>query len=138
MTRGAELNNPMNVMENRTCWVGQVKPTTDPEGRLAQFIDMPHGIRAGAKIFFNYATLENLKTVRLMISRWAPPTENPTDDYIGFIASGLGVGPSDIIDLHNTNTMFKLCKLVIHFEQGSDVCADAEIAGGIALMAEAV
>jgi hypothetical protein len=133
MTRGMTLNNPCNVMETRTVWQGQIKPTSDTERRLAQFVDIPHGIRAAARIFYNYAHLENLKTVRLMISRWAPENENPTGDYIKFVADGLGVGPDDILNVHNTNTLFSLIKLIIRFEQGGNVCVDSDIAAGISM-----
>ena len=67
----------------------------------------------------NYKVLYNCDTVRKIVSRFAPPNENPTDNYLETVAHGVGVKPDDKIDVSNPNTMFALVKAMTKFETGS-------------------
>lgn len=83
MTRGLRNNNPLNIRRTPTKWKGQSNTQTDPE--FVQFRSMPWGIRAAFCLLQTYATKHGLRSVRQIINRWAPPTENNTKGYISHV-----------------------------------------------------
>lgn len=104
--RAVRNNNPGNIVaDSRNPWQGQV----GTDGRFAVFATPADGDRAHAKLLSNYQNLHGANTVRSVISRWAPPSENNTDAYVGRMSSDLGIGPDDPIDLNDpaTNEAFR-------------------------------
>lgn len=80
MTRGLRNNNPGNIRKDGTHWKGEVEPSRD--AAFKQFESMAWGYRAMFKCLNTYSRKYGLDTIRKMISRWAPPSENDTDAYI--------------------------------------------------------
>ncbi len=74
------------------------------------------GTRAGFKNLANYFSRDGLDTVREIISKWAPTSENPTSSYIAFVAGQLGVSPDQGLryDVHSRS----LIKAMTRFEAG--------------------
>ena len=75
VARGIRNNNPGNIRKGIK-WLGRVEPGKDAS--FVEFQSMPYGIRA------LYVDLINkhkggLRTVRDIIYRYAPPSENLTD-----------------------------------------------------------
>src|SRR5690606_13386896 len=60
-----------------------------------------------------------LKTVRGIIGRLAPPGENPTEAYVLRVARDLGVSPEQTIRVQDWQTMRKLC-LAIAAHEGAN------------------
>ena len=89
--RGIRNNNPGNIEANGTSWQGM----TGDDGRFAIFSEPFYGIRALARILKTYRDKYNLVTVRQIINRWAPATENNTGAYISSVAGRLGVSADD-------------------------------------------
>jgi len=89
--RGIRNNNPMNLRRTRDQWLGLATQQTDPE--YFQFIDLPHGLRAGGRVLLTYAERYGLRTVGGIVARYAPEHENPTDAYIDNVARDLNVRP---------------------------------------------
>ena len=85
--RGIRNNNPGNIKHGDT-WKGEVKST---DKTFEQFKDAEHGIRAIGVLLRTYNTKYNLDTVDSIISRWAPKSENQTQNYINFVSKQLGV-----------------------------------------------
>lgn len=79
MTRGLRNNNPGNIRKDGTHWKGEVEPSRD--AAFKQFESMAWGYRAMFKCLNTYSRKYGLDTIRKMISRWAPPSENDTDPY---------------------------------------------------------
>lgn len=94
--RGIRNNNPGNIRHSSTKWVGEVKGS-DPSFKT--FSSPAFGIRAMAKLLGNYQRFYGLNTIRKMISRWAPPSENDTAAYIAHVVKGSGIGPDDEVTL---------------------------------------
>lgn len=88
--RGIRNNNPGNIRHSKTTWVGEVD---GHDASFKTFSKPVYGIRAMAKLLGNYIRLHGLKTIRQMISRWAPPNENDTDAYVAHVAKGAGIDP---------------------------------------------
>ena len=94
MTRGIRNNNPLNIRHSADQWQGARAQQTDPS--FVQFESMVYGYRAAWKVletYWNHFTGHGLAfNVRTIISRWAPPKENDTENYIRtvLLISGLG------------------------------------------------
>ena len=127
LTRGVRNNNPGNVRIGAP-WDGLAPHQTDPA--FCQFIDAEHGIRAIAKILMSYQDIHGLHTVRGMIGRWAPLTENDTRGYAQFVAGHCGVGLDDAVSIHNLAFAAKMIPAMIAMEcAGYQYPADVVIRG---------
>ena len=83
--RGLRNNNPLNIRKNnKTNWIGQCNKQEDRA--FVQFRSMPYGYRAAFKVLQNYRVLYGCMNLRQFIQRWAPPSENHTDEYVKSVA----------------------------------------------------
>lgn len=106
-------NNPTNMRYLRTsAFDGQ----TGNDGGYGVYRDVLSGTRAGFKNLQNYFSRDGLDTVREIVSKWAPSSENPTSSYITFVAGQLGVSPDQGLryDVHARS----LIKAMSRFEAG--------------------
>ena len=129
--RGIRNNNPGNIRYDGTRWQGLAEPPTD--GAFCRFVDAEHGIRAVARILTVYYERHGLATVRGIVNRWAPPTENDTDAYVAHVAKRIGVGPDDVIDPRESSVIRVLVAAIILHENGVQPYDDDVIRSGIAM-----
>ena len=94
-TRGLRNNNVGNIKETGTTWKGQIKPTGDKP--FAQFQNPVWGVRAMIIIVKRTYRNLGLKTIRQIVSRYAPPIENLTESYINSVSRQTGIDPDRII-----------------------------------------
>jgi hypothetical protein len=80
IVRGLRNNNPLNIIKSNTIWLGQTNCTS--ESTFCTFSSMQYGFRAALKLLKNYYCVHHLRTIRDIVSRWAPETENKTEAYI--------------------------------------------------------
>lgn len=81
--RGLRNNNPLNIRRGGNKWLGEVDSINGVhDGYFCQFKSMEYGYRAAIRIFFTYQSKYGCKTIRKIITRWAPPIENNTKAYI--------------------------------------------------------
>lgn len=93
-TRGVRNNNPLNIRHNpRNRWQGLSANQTDHA--FCHFDSMVYGVRAAMKLLRNYAIQLHHCTINDYITRWAPPSENNTQNYIDFICKQIDY-PSNI------------------------------------------
>lgn len=107
LPRGYHNNNPLNIRISGQGWQGKITPNTD--GAFEQFIDMAHGYRAALITLRTYINKYGLNTVRKMIGRWAPPSENNTESYITNVCKNSGLTADEII---TANDQDKLARMV--------------------------
>ena len=88
------------------------------------------GIRAMARILQNYQDRHGLRTVREMINRWAPPSENDTDSYVRSVARRTGIDPD--VPINVRTEMFPLVSAIIVHENGQNPYDSQIIGEGIA------
>lgn len=117
-TRGIRNNNPLNIRHGSN-WKGLRKPQTDKA--FCQFESMEFGIRAGLKLIRNYITGWNgtrakICSVNAIISRWAPPSENNTQNYIRFVCQKSGLHPLQVLSPQDKNSIFALVKAMCQIE----------------------
>ena len=127
-SRGIRNNNPGNIRKGET-WLGLSQFQTDAS--FATFVSPEYGIRALARILSNYQSVYGLYTVRDIINRYAPPSENSTTDYVKFVSDYLGVLPTQVINVHNV--MPKLIEAITIQENGSNPYTAQQINTGVSL-----
>lgn len=130
MSRGLRNNNPGNIRNSSTVWIGEVTPSKDKS--FKQFKSMAYGYRAAIKLLQNYRKLHNCQTVSDFIKRWAPPSENNTSGYISRVCSEMQVPNTYIPDIEDKNTMCAFTAAISLVENGvpaimEDVCAGWEL-----------
>ena len=80
---GIRNNNPLNIRRGKTLWKGEIRPPQPPlGGAFCQFESMEWGIRAAFCLLRTYVRKYRLNCIADIISRWAPPSENDTSQYI--------------------------------------------------------
>src|SRR3569832_207317 len=82
-TRGLRNNNPGNIRKTATDWRGEV---VGSDSAFETFATPEAGIRALAVLLRNYQRKYGLRTVRAIITRYAPPSENNTESYVSAVA----------------------------------------------------
>lgn len=126
--RGIRNHNPGNIMKGDKPWQGEVQGA---DSRYASFSSPEAGIRAMGKNLLTYQNKYALNTLKGIISRWAPASENDTAAYIATVAKAVGVKPDAPIDLHDATTLGKLTRAMIQVENGKQPYSDAQISAGI-------
>lgn len=115
LPRGLRLNNPGNLRISGDVWVGEVT-TTDKS--FKQFRSIKYGYRAMIKLLQNYSRLFGCRTLRQMINRYAPPSENHTDNYLKVISSRTGVLPDATVAINNQDEMCRIVAAMSFVENG--------------------
>ena len=113
--RGLRNNNPLNIRRSADRWVGARKEQTDKT--FVQFESMAYGYRAAWKVLQSYYERFRVQgrafTVRNIISRWAPPTENDTEAYIRCVLTLSGIGGKEhLLPPENVAGYGNLCRLM--------------------------
>ncbi|MCK5603823.1 structural protein [Candidatus Pacearchaeota archaeon] len=111
----ASLHNPGNICKGSN-WVGMAE--IQPEGRFVKFKNSEFGYRAMGKLMLIYNEKHRLGSLTQIINRYAPPFENPTQNYIDFVAKETGFTTWSYINVHNEEVLFLLVKAMAKFEQG--------------------
>ena len=127
--RGIRNNNPGNI-EHGQNWLGMANVQTDE--RYITFEAPEYGIRAMARILRTYRERHGLVTVNGIIHRWAPPVENPTTDYVKFVAGKVGVEAHETLHFSD-DQVADLITAIIRFENGKQPYGRETIIAGINL-----
>lgn len=104
--RGIRNNNPLNIRIGNT-WLGERDNPTDKE--FEEFVSMEYGLRAAFVILRRYIRRYHKNTVTMIVSTWAPASENNTLRYIDTVCARTGLAPDQPIAYEDKETM---CKLV--------------------------
>jgi hypothetical protein len=115
--RDLRNNNPGNIERNATKWQGMADDQSSDK-RFVVFKSPQFGIRAMARILLTYEQRYGCDTIRKIISRWAPPSENNTAVYVAEVAAACGVKPDDVIDIDTVVVMLPLVRAIIRKESG--------------------
>jgi hypothetical protein len=124
--RGLRNNNPGNIERNGTKWLGMAPEQTDP--RFVVFVHPSYGVRALGRILRTYER-RGLVTVRDIIGRWAPSTENDTSAYAAAVARALGVTPGERINV--SARLPELAAAIVQHENGSNPYSAADLAAWV-------
>lgn len=114
--RGLRNNNPGNIRHSKIQWVGEATDQPDPD--FVTFSAPEYGIRAICKILLSYQTDDGCKTIRQLISRWAPPSENNTAAYVEDCSRACGHFPDETVNVRQASVMQPLVTAIIQHENG--------------------
>jgi hypothetical protein len=84
------------------------------------FESMAYGYRAMFSLLTNYVNSHGCDTIRKIISRYAPSSENDTEAYINNVSSLTNTDPDELIDLSDSNFMQQLVASMSFQENGID------------------
>jgi len=91
-SRGEKNNNLGNIKRsNSNNWRGRSNSKTGKESTFEQFFSYEYGLRAMIITLLNYQKLHNIKNIRGIIERYAPKSENDTEQYIEFVEAQTGI-----------------------------------------------
>ncbi len=130
--RGIRNNNPGNLN-----FVGQAGATreTGPDGRFAVFQTAEDGLQALAHQLRLYAQ-RGINSVRAIISKFAPPSENNTQAYINSVSSRLGVASDAALNLNDPRVVQGLMDAIIKVENGRNPYSAEQLASASAVRAQ--
>ena len=134
--RGIRNNNPGNIRTGDD-WRGlaewaDMTAAQKNEKSFCVFIAPVYGIRALARLMLNYQQRYSLDTVREIIDRYAPDTENDTNAYAKDVSTRTGFGMDESIDLREPEKMYNMLVAIIIHENGTNIFTH-EIQDGMVL-----
>ena len=99
-------------------WLGQVGVDDQLGGPFCIFGTEAHGWRAVCRVLLRYQDGYKLRSVRAMLYRYAPPSENSTDAYVARVCQRLGVQPDDPVDVREPRVMRQMLVAIAAVEGG--------------------
>lgn len=125
MSRGIDNCNPGNIRLSKTFYQGEVQPSRDCS--FKQFRSMAWGYRAMFVLLDTYRRRYGLNTIRGMISRYAPPSENHTEAYIAAICDWTGLTADEPLDTRSRKVMVPIVMAMSRIENGIPArCTEVE------------
>ena len=117
---GLRYKNPLNIKRDpKNNWLGKVK---DNKATFEMFTSYYFGYRAAMKLIQKYIVIYRCETIKELIMRWAPPSENGyeiTKSYFKFVAKGCDKEVDDSVEWENKDLVCKIVYLMTVFENGS-------------------
>ena len=115
MNRGQRNNNPLNIRHSADQWQGAREEQTDPA--FVQFKNDAWGYRAAWRVLQTYSRHFRKHgmqlTIKSIIQRWAPPSENHTEAYIRSVSSLGGLGGNELLlPPFKPRSFFKLSRIM--------------------------
>lgn len=89
---------------------------------------MQNGVRCLARVLLTYQGVHKLTTLRQIINRWAPESENDTDAYLDHVCQFCCASPDNPFTL-TPSRLLALAKAIIKFENGQSLPDDVVLAG---------
>ncbi len=130
-TRGIRNNNPGNIRKSKDPWQGLAERQTD--AAFFVFKSPMYGIRALARLLITYQDKKKLRTIRDIIRRWAPQTENDTNAYIISVADFTGFAQDQLLDMHRFDHLTPKVEAIFRHENGQQHYTDTEITNALVL-----
>lgn len=113
VTRGIRNKNPFNIKRSLNSWLGKKKYPSDDV--FEQFISMDYGLRAGIQLLRNGYLEKGYDTVRTIVPRYAPSSENNISAYCKYIVENSPLDYDTPISV-NSLTFFWLCQYICRYE----------------------
>lgn len=124
MTRGERNNNPLNIRRVAGIhWRGEAAVQDDPA--FVRFEDITWGVRAALKLLRTYRDKYAATSIKEIVTRWAPPTENKTDDYIAAVCRLTSFGGNERLTEKEWSALIKAMAVIESRLSISDETIDA-------------
>ena len=119
LPRGIRNRNPGNIRRGKSRYKGE---TQGCDAAFKSFATMQWGYRAIFVLLHTYAVRYGLRTIRGMISRYAPPEENDTRNYVDTVAALSETDADRLIDTLRAEDMIPIVEAISRVEN----CIDAD------------
>lgn len=113
--RGIRNNNPLNIRIGNT-WLGERQNPQDAS--FEEFVSIEYGYRAAFCLLRRYIRRYRRNTIAMIISTWAPSSENNTQRYIDFVSNAMKIASDDPIQYEDEATMVRLVAAMQMMECG--------------------
>ena len=127
MSRGLRNNNPGNIRLGSFKYKGERAKSSDVAFR--QFESMEWGYRAMFVLLHTYALRYDCRTLRDIISRYAPSSENNTEAYIRRVASMTHLADDEQLDTLDRRVMVDVVSAMSAVENGREADLASVVAG---------
>ena len=117
LTRAERNHNPGNIRRSGVRFRGERQPPIDPS--FKEFESEEWGYRAMFVLLESYRRRYGIDTLRAIVTRWAPPIENDTENYIRFVAKRAEVDP-DAVLLPRDVRLRAIAEAMSRFERGHE------------------
>ena len=121
LPRNWRNNNPLNIRRARDKWQGMNERQTDKA--FCQFKRVEYGWRAAFMLLCRkYYCMLHLDTLRSIVGRWAPTTENDTQQYVEWLSAMTGIEADSHLpppDNDNEDTWMRIAVAMALYEGGS-------------------
>ena len=114
-TRGMRNNNPCNIRISTDKFQGEVQPSQDKESAF--------------RVLRTYINNYKCDTIRKIISRWAPKSENHTENYIKVVSERSGIPENDPVYPDNREMMVRIVAAMSYIENGREAVMSDVIRG---------
>ena len=126
LPRGIRNNNPLNIRKGNN-WLGERPIQKDRD--FEEFESLQMGLRAGFIILKNYQRISlapkmRANTIRKIINRWAPASENNTLKYIETVSKRSGLNPDELIAYRDKPRMLAVVEAMCFVECGQAIDKD--------------
>jgi hypothetical protein len=125
LPRGMRNNNPGNIRRSNNAWIGKIPFPQSTDSAFEQFTHYKWGTRAMIRLIRNYIG-QNHNTIRKIITRYAPPNENNTTNYVNFIVNNTGINPDATISANDYNSLQLIIIAMAKMENGRDAITPAD------------
>jgi len=115
--------NPMSIRQFDQDWEGETGTYTTPKGgKFVEYESPEYSFRAADRLLRNYGGTHGINTIRDVINRYAPPSDdNPTESYVDFISKRSGIDPDAEIDLSDPFTRSNILSPMAQFESQTTI-----------------
>lgn len=128
---GIRNNNPGNLrFIAKNPFLGQIGENKG----FGVYETMLLGVRASAKQIKKHIR-NGANTIELLITKWAPSSENDTDAYIMAVAEETSFSIDEVLDADNIHTITDLCYAIFFHENGMRI-DNHTLESGVALAFE--
>lgn len=111
-------NNLLNIRISTDKFQGEVQPSQDKD--FKQFETAAYGYRAAFKVLRTYINNYKCDTIRKIISRFAPSSENHTENYIRVVSERSGIPENDTVYADNREMMVRIVAAMSYVENGRE------------------
>ena len=98
LPRGIRNNNPLNIRRSKDQWKGMAEAQTDQA--FVQFKSLKWGWRAAFYLLTRTCYHKyRLYTIRSIVNKWAPPSENNSKAYVENVSRLTGIDPDEALGI---------------------------------------
>lgn len=110
--------NPCNLRISTDTFLGEIKPSEDKQ--FKQFKSNAYGYRAAFRVLLTYITRYRINTIRGMIARFAPASENHTEAYVNTVSQRACIDADKELRTVDKEDLMRMVAAMSYVENGRE------------------